>query len=170
MTEPTRASAIADRLAAGGIRVTASLPDSWLTPLISEVTSRETFTHTRVTREDDAVAIAAGAALMGTRSAVLCQNAGALLATNMLAAFAHHHQLPFVVVAAERGRAEDGFYYQSYKGQVAYDVLTAAGLVVHRVEGPGDDWLIERASEQAMMHRKPVVLLCSKAALVGEAA
>jgi sulfopyruvate decarboxylase subunit alpha len=105
---------------------------------------------------------------MGVRSAVLCQNAGVLLATNVLAAFALHHQLPLVVIAANRGGPDDGFFYQMYKGQVCADVARAAGLTVHHVQGPRDDWLFERAHEQAWLQRRPVVLLCSRAALLGD--
>lgn len=165
-----RGEAIHSRLVAGGVTIAASLPDSWLTPTIDAVSADPGIVHTRVTREDDAVAIAAGAALMGAQSAVLCQNAGVLLATNMLAALAHHHQLPFVIVAADRGGPEDSFYYQAYKGAVTSDVVAALRLPIHRVSGPQDDWLIERSCEQALMHRRPVVLLCSKAALTGAAA
>jgi sulfopyruvate decarboxylase subunit alpha len=175
MTEPTsnaaqRAGRIVERLRAGGVELAASLPDSWLSPLIDRVAAHERIRHVRVAREDDAVAVAGGAALMGTRSVVLCQNAGVLLATNMLAAFAHHHQLPLLVVAAARGGAEDGFYYQMYKGQVSVGVAEAAGLTVHQVSTPQDDWLFERASEQAWLQRRPVVLLCSRRALLGDAA
>ncbi|MDQ6524952.1 thiamine pyrophosphate-binding protein [Nocardioides sp. LHD-245] len=169
-TATTRSTAIVDRLKAGGVGLAAYLPDSWLSPLIGEVVADPSILDVRVTREDDAVAIAGGAALMGLRSAVLCQNAGVLLSANVLAAFAHHHELPLVVVAAARGGAEDGFYYQMYKGQVTAGVAAAAGLTVHHVDGPADDWLFEKASEQAWLLRRPVVLLCSRRALLGEPA
>ncbi|PBC35909.1 hypothetical protein CJ178_31220 [Rhodococcus sp. ACPA4] len=162
-----RGEQIAARLAAGGVELAAYLPDSWLTPLIERVIADESIKDVRVSREDDAMAIAGGAALMGRRAAVLCQNAGVLLSTNVLSAFAHHHQLPVVIVAAARGGAEDGFYYQMYKGKVTESVATAAGLAVHHVNGPDDDWLFERASEQAWLERRPVVLLCSRSALLG---
>ncbi|MFS3127929.1 thiamine pyrophosphate-binding protein [Nocardioides sp. Bht2] len=165
-----RARAITDRLRAGGVEVAAYLPDSWLTPLIDQVIDDPAITHVRVSREDDAMAVAGGAALMGKRAAVLCQNAGMLLSANVLAAFALHHQLPLVIVAAARGEANDGFYYQMYKGQVSADVAAAIGLTVHHVNGPEDDWLFERASEQAWLQRRPVVLLCSRDALLGSAA
>lgn len=163
-----RAAHVVNRLRAGGVRLAASLPDSWLGPLLAEVDATEEITHVRAAREDDAVAVAGGAALMGTRSAVLCQNAGVLLATNVLAGFAWHHQIPLLVVAADRGGAEDGFFYQTYKGTVAAGVAAAAGLTVHRVNGPSDHWLFERGSEQAWLQRRPVVLLCARAALVGD--
>lgn len=164
-----RADAIVGRLRAGGIEVAAYLPDSWLTPLIDRVVGEPEIRHVRVSREDDAMAVAGGAALMGKRAVVLCQNAGVLLSANVLAAFALHHQLLLLVVAAARGGAEDGFYYQMYKGQVTAGVADAIGLAVHRVDGPDDDWLFERASEQAWLQRRPTVLLCSRDALLGAA-
>jgi sulfopyruvate decarboxylase TPP-binding subunit len=163
-----RAKQIVDRLCAGGIAMAASLPDSWLAPLLDEIDVTSAMTHVRVAREDDAVAIAGGAALMGTRAAVLCQNAGLLLSTNVLAAFAWHHQLPLLVVAVDRGGPDDGFFYQAYKSQVAASVAASAGLTVHRVGGPADNWLFERGIEQAWLQRRPVVLLCARAALIGD--
>ena len=164
-----RAVAITERLQAGGVEVAAYLPDSWLTPLISEVHASPAIRDVLVTREDDAVAVAAGAALMGSRGVVLCQNAGLLLSTNVLAAMALHHQLPLVVVAAWRGEPHDGFFYQMYKGQVSDDVARAIGLTVHHVRGAEDDWLFERASEQAWLQRRPVVLMATRQALLGAA-
>ncbi len=162
-----RATTIVERLRAGGVEVAAYVPDSWLSPLIEAAVADPQITHVRVVREDDAMAVAAGAALMGKRAAVFCQNAGMLLSANVLAAMTLHHQLPLVIVAAARGGADDGFYYQMYKGQVSNDVARAIGLTVHEVTGPADDWLFERASEQAWLQRRPVVLMCSRDALLG---
>lgn len=163
-----RAATIVRRLKAGGVTIASSVPDSWLGPLIDEVNADHDLRHVRVTREDDGVAVCAGAALMGSRAVLLCQSAGVLLSANTLAAYAHHHQLPLLVVAADRGGPADGYFYQAYKGQVTPGVLTALGLPWHRVASPTDDWLFERGSEQAYVHRRPVVLLCSLAALRGE--
>lgn len=165
---PSRARGIVNGLVDGGVSIVASLPDSWLTPVIQEVLGRDELRHTRVSREDDAAAIAAGAGLMGVRSAVLCQNAGALVSTNMLAAFTNHHQLPFVMIAADRGGPEDGFYYQAYKEHVTADVMKSVGIPVHHLQSPEDDWLIARSCEQAWLHRRPVVLLCTKSFLLAD--
>lgn len=165
-----RGQELVDALRRGGVRLTASLPDSWLSGVIDAAERTPDHTHLRVTREDDAIAIAAGASLMGTRAAVICQNAGVLLSANVLAAMAHHHHIPLVVLAADRGGPEDGFYYQAYKGQVTDKVARAIGLTVHRITSTDRDWVIERAVEQACMQRQPVLVLCSKHALQGEPA
>ena len=35
-----------------------------------------------------------------------------------LGGFAQHHQIPFLVLAAYRGREDDAYYYQVYKGRI----------------------------------------------------
>lgn len=159
---------LVDGLAAAGVSFAASLPDSWLSEVLDAVDRAPGIIHVRVTREDDGAAVCAGAALAGVRSVLLCQNAGVLLATNGLAAYALHHQLPFLVLAALRGGPDDGFFYQAYKGQVTVPVLDAIGLPHHLLDGPADDHLIGDAMNQAWLHRRPVVVLCTRRALLGE--
>lgn len=166
-TDVRRGEAIVERLIAAGVTIGASLPDSWLSGVLDAFDRAQGAVHVRVTREDDGAALCAGAALAGARSVLLCQNAGVLLSANGLAAYALHHQLPFLVLAAHRGGADDGFYYQAYKGQVTEPVLTALGLPHHLVDRSGDDDLITEAMQQAWLHRRPVVVLCSRRFLLG---
>lgn len=165
-----RAQQIVAGLREGGVQLAAYVPDSWLSPLIDAVVAADDITHVRTCREDDAVAVAGGAALMGKRAVVLCQNAGVLLSSNVLAAFALHHQLPLMIIAAARGGADDGFYYQMYKGQVTSKVASGIGLTVHDVRTGADDGLFARGMHQAWLQRRPVLLLCSHEALLGGAA
>ncbi|MFO1286028.1 MAG: hypothetical protein U1F49_05535 [Rubrivivax sp.] len=90
----------------------------------------------RLAREDDGVGLCAGAWLGGMRAALICQNSALLLAANVLAAMAHHHQIPFLVLAAQRGSFDDNQYYQMYKGRVAEPLLSALGLPYHVIDGP----------------------------------
>lgn len=167
MSASTRTGPITRRLVGAGVTVSAALPDSWLGPLIAEVEAEESIRHVSVVREDDGVGICAGASLMGARSVLLCQNAGLLLATNALAGYGLHHQIPFVVIAADRGGAGDNFYYQAYKHSVTYDVMSAVGLRVYRVQSSSDSEIFETAFDEAEMTQHPVVLLCTKRVLAG---
>jgi sulfopyruvate decarboxylase subunit alpha len=160
---------IVEGLKRAGIDLVASLPDKWLGDLIDTIAADPAFTHVRVTREDDGVGICAGAYLGGRKAALVCQNAGLLLAANVLAGYAHHHQIPFLVLAAYRGRHDDGYYYQMYKGRVTVPVLEALGLPHHLVASPADYYLIEEAAREATLARLPVVLLCTRRALLGDA-
>lgn len=164
----SRAEALVDQLVAGGVELAATLPDSWLTAVIERVADHPDLRHVRVTREDDGAAVCAGAALAGKRAVLVCQNAGALLAANGLAAYALHHQLPFLVLAAHRGDHDDGFYYQAYKGAVVPKVLDAIGLPRHHLKSSADDHLVGEALDQAWLHQRPVVVLCSRRALLGD--
>jgi sulfopyruvate decarboxylase subunit alpha len=163
-----RADAITQQLVEAGITLAASLPDSWLGAVIDAVDQQLSIRQLRVAREDDGAAICAGAALAGQRSVLICQNSGLLLSVNGLAGYAVHHQLPFLALAVARGERDDGYFYQTYKGQVTAPVLDAVGIPYHRLTGRDDDWIIGEAMNQAWFYRRPVVVLCSRRSLLGE--
>jgi sulfopyruvate decarboxylase subunit alpha len=164
------AQAIAEQLKRAGITLVATLPDKWLSDVIDAVAADPDMTLVRVTREDDGVGICAGAYLGGRKAALLCQNAGLLLSANVLAGYAHHHQIPFLALAAYRGSHDDGYYYQMYKGRVTLPVLDAIGLPHHLVDGPEDYHFIADGARQAYLNRLPVVLLLTQRAVLGETA
>jgi sulfopyruvate decarboxylase subunit alpha len=163
------AERIVTALVRARIEIAASLPDSWLSPLIERISNEPKIKHIRVTREDDGAGLCAGASLGGRRAVLVCQNAGLLLSANALAGYAHHHELPFLVLAVYRGSYEDRFYYQMYKGLVTEPVLAGLRIpfhVVHRIE---DVAIVAEAVRESWLARKPVVVLLRHAALLGDA-
>ena len=163
----TAARRIVEHLRAAGITLVASLPDKWTGELISLLEGESGLVHVRVPREDDGVGLCAGAALGGRRAALICQNAGLLLSGNALAGYAHSHQLPFLVVCAFRGGADDAFFYQAYKGKVTVPFLDAIQVPYHFVDRPEQLCLIEDGYRQATLWRTPVVLLLNRQVLEG---
>ena len=163
-----KAALILAELKAVGIDLVATLPDSWLTDLIEAIDSDPAMTLIRVTREEEAIGICAGAYLGGRKAAVLAQNAGVLLSTNALAGLAYHHQIPVLLLVAQRGGAEDNQYYQVYKGRVTVPVLDALKLPHHAVIEPTHYALIGKAYRQAQLARVPVLLLFDRLALLGD--
>ena len=163
------ADRIVGALVRAGIEIAASLPDSWLAPLIERIENEPTIKHVRVTREDDGAGLCAGASLGGKRAVLVCQNAGLLLSANALAGYAHHHQLPFLVLAVYRGSYEDRFFYQMYKGLVTEPVLDALRIPFHVVDRIDDVAIVEDAAREASLARKPVVVLLRRAALLDDA-
>ena len=162
------AGRIVSALVAAKVEIATSLPDSWLAPLIARIDAEPKIRHVRVTREDDGVGICAGASLGGKRAVLVCQNAGVLLSANVLAGYAHHHQLPFLVLAVYRGSYEDRFHYQMYKGLVTEPVLEGLRIPYHVVDDVGDASIVGDAVREADLGRKPVVLLFRRAALLGD--
>jgi sulfopyruvate decarboxylase subunit alpha len=155
-------------LHAAGADLVVTLPDSWLAPALTALDASPGVDLVRVAREEDGIGLCAGAWLGGRRALMLCQNAGLLVSVNALAALAHHHQIPVVVVAADRGGLEDGFFYQAYKGRVTCPVLDAIGTPWHRVDSPDGFRLLPDVFRQAELHRRPVVMLATRAALLGD--
>lgn len=169
MTSQQKAAAIVAALQAAGIDLVATLPDAWMTDLIEALAATPGMTLVRVTREDEAVGLCAGAWLGGRRAAVLAQNAGVLLSTNMLAGLAMHHQIPVLLLVAQRGGIDDDQYYQVYKGRVTAAVLAAIGVPHHAVEGPQHYDRIGDSFRQAHLARLPVALLMQRAAFAADA-
>ena len=171
MSEPgaDNAERIVRALVAAKVEVATSLPDSWLAPRIARIEAEPSIRHVRVTREDDGAGICAGASLGGKRAVLVCQNAGVLLAANALAGYAHHHQLPFLVLAVYRGSHEDSFYYQMYKGRVTEPVLRGLGIPHHIVDRIADASVVGDAVRESQLTRGPVVVLLRRSALFGEA-
>ncbi len=163
-----RAELIAKHLRAAGVTLVASLPDQWTGDLIRVLQDDAHMVHVRVAREDDGVGLCAGAALGGRRAALVCQNAGLLLSANALAGYAHSHQLPFLVLCASRGGADDAYFYQAYKGRTTVQFLDALQLPYHVVERAEQLSLIEDGYRQAVVWRTPVVLLLGRRVLSGE--
>ncbi len=169
-TARIRALEIVAALKRAGIDLVATLPDAWLGDLIAALDADSAMTVIRVTREDEGLGICAGAWLGGRRAALVAQNAGLLLSTNVLAGLALHHQIPALMLVAQRGGPDDNQYYQTYKGRVTVPVLAAIGVPHHRVDGPEDFHLVEDGWRQSLLCRMPVALLFSRRALFGEEA
>lgn len=165
-----RAQAIVAGLKRAGIDLVTALPDVWLCDLIAAVAADPAMTLIQVTREDEGVGICGGAFLGGRKAALVAQNAGVLLSANALAGLAMHHQIPFLMLVAQRGGPDDNQYYQVYKGRVTAPVLDAIGLPYRVVERSEDFHLIEEASQQSYLARMPVALLFTRRALQGEEA
>jgi sulfopyruvate decarboxylase subunit alpha len=170
MNANEKAAAIVAQLQAAGIDLVATLPDAWMTGLIEALAATPGMTLVRVTREDEAVGICAGAWLGGRRAAVLAQNAGVLLSVNTLAGLAMHHQIPVLLLVAQRGGIDDDQYYQAYKGRVTAPVLEAIGLPHHAIDGPQHYGRIGQAWRQANLARVPVALLMARAAFEADPA
>jgi sulfopyruvate decarboxylase subunit alpha len=159
------AGCILEHLRAAGVTLIASLPDKWTGDLISLIEQQPDIDHVRVAREDDGIGLCAGASLGGRRAALVCQNAGLLMSGNALAGYAHSHQLPFLVLCAVRGGADDAYFYQAYKGRVTMPFLDALQVPYHVVDQPEQLSLIEDGYRQAELWRTPVVLLLTRRAL-----
>lgn len=82
----------------------AGVPCSFLTPLINRVIASPRLRYVGATSEGEAVAISAGAALAGRRSAVIFQNSGLGNAVNPLSSLNTPFRIPSLIVTTWRGQ------------------------------------------------------------------
>lgn len=143
-----------------GIRVVASVPDTWLGPLIADLEADAAFTALRVTREDEGIALCTGAVLGGAPAAMLLQNGGLLLCGTALTTLPLTHGLPLLLLVSHRGTAEDPTFYHLPKAAAAEGILAALGIPF-RGPDPSADPAAEvvRAQRSAAEAARPFALL-----------
>jgi phosphonopyruvate decarboxylase len=90
-----------------GIEFASGVPCSWLAPLIHSLQSRPGMTYVPAVNEALAVAHAAGAALAGKKSMVLCQNSGVGYLVNPIASLLKPYGIACDFVVSNRAGTPD---------------------------------------------------------------
>jgi sulfopyruvate decarboxylase subunit alpha len=144
------------------VTLAAAVPDTWIGALTAAVRRSPRIRVVDAAREEEAVAIACGAALGGGRGAALMQNAGFLNCGGVLASLVELYRIPCVLVVSFRGDWRDPVYYHAPKGRVTEATLAAWRLPWARAERTGDlAEQVRRGVEFAVESRGPFVLLIS---------
>jgi sulfopyruvate decarboxylase alpha subunit len=99
----TWAEQLLQSLRANDVDLCIYVPDEVLTPLIDGADQDQQMDAFPASREEEAIGIAAGAALGGRRSVVLMQSSGYGNSVNALASLAVPYQLPVLMIIGERG-------------------------------------------------------------------
>ena len=145
-----------------GVTLVPTVPDTWIGWLMEEMRKSSRLRVVDVAREEEAIAIACGAGLVGTRAAVVIQNAGLLNCGAVVASLVHLYAFPCFLLVSYRGDERDPVYYHAPKGRVTEATLTAWSIRHVRAEGreriaaqirQGFDWIDQS--------RSPFVLLFS---------
>jgi sulfopyruvate decarboxylase subunit alpha len=153
---------IVEGLEAGGVTLAASVPDTWIGRLMEAVRRSPAIRVVDVAREEEAVAIACGANLVGGRGAVLIQNAGLLNCGGVLASLVELYRIPCFLIVSYRGDWRDPVYYHAPKGRLTEATLRAWCLPYALADRDGDLALqVRRGVEFAAESRGPFVLLLS---------
>jgi sulfopyruvate decarboxylase alpha subunit len=118
-----------------GVTLVPSVPDTWIGWLMEEMRRSTRLRVVDVAREEEAVAVACGAALTGARAAVVIQNAGLLNCGAVLASLVHLYRIPCFFLVSYRGDERDPIYYHVPKGAVTEPTLRAWNIRHARAEG-----------------------------------
>jgi sulfopyruvate decarboxylase TPP-binding subunit len=156
---PAPAVAIHDGLRAGGIDFAVYLPDSVLHPVMTAVEADPSIDSVVCTREDEGVAIAAGAALAGRTPAVLMEGSGLGLSGLILARTIIHH-VPLLIVASHNRLLGEARSFHAATNLAAEATLTGLGIP-HLLVTDRDRLaeLVEQAAVTAAAQRVVVGLL-----------
>jgi|TARA_B100000315_G_scaffold253026_1_gene291019 sulfopyruvate decarboxylase subunit alpha len=144
-------------------RTAVTVPDSWLGQLLVEIENEATMQLIRATHEEEALAIACGARVGGTRTALFIQNVGILTMGAGLVSLAMRYQIPLLILASFRGTIHDSTFFHIPKGRVTLPVLRAMGLhhAVVRPDAPISQQ-VEQAAAFAEEASLPFVLLMGR--------
>ena len=134
---------IADAAAACGITLVASLPDGWITPLISRFAGDARFRHVAVNREESAIGLCSGAFLSGVGSFALMGASGFLTCIYAITKINYTYQIPLLIGITLRGRPGDGAKFHQSNGLYLEPVIAAIGMPFVPIER-GDGYCAPR--------------------------
>ncbi|NOZ58068.1 MAG: sulfopyruvate decarboxylase subunit alpha [Euryarchaeota archaeon] len=117
---------VAALLQEAGVDLVLSLPCDRVKALHSLLSGR--FRHVPLTREEEGVGIAAGAALSGLRPAMLVQTSGVGNMLNALASLTLLYQLPLFIMISWRGVYREEIVAQRPMGRYVPRLLEALGI------------------------------------------
>lgn len=155
-------SHIAQTLMHNGIELVAYVPDEVTGNLLKLLEADPAFTMISVTREEEGVAVLAGAYLGGKRGALILQGSGLGNALNALSSLAIASQIPMLLIISERGRLGEFNPAQVPFGRATPRILEALGIQAFSI-GAGDDvqGTADGAAKLAFSSSLPVALLLS---------
>ena len=154
---------IFNALKQSGVRIISALPETWLVHLINMADSDSETTLVRLTREEEAIGISAGAHLAGVRSALLMQNHGFLAAINPIVSLSLLYKIPLLMLISYRGHMGERDPWQTQGGMVTEPLLQALGIPIWHLRDPHD--VARRLSDAqtlALAALSPVAVLLTR--------
>src|SRR5436309_2174825 len=152
-----------DALKRSGVKIISALPETWLVHLIAMADEDPEMTLVRITREEEAVGISAGAHLAGVRSALLMQNHGFLAAINPIVSLAFLYKIPLLMLISYRGHMGERDPWQTQGGRVTEPLLRALNIPYDHLCNSNDvGRQIREAQYLAESSHTPVALVLSR--------
>jgi sulfopyruvate decarboxylase TPP-binding subunit len=147
------AQRIADQLAGCGVRLVASLPDNWLTPLIDTVAGDSRFTHVAVNREESAVGLCSGATMGAS---------GFMTVIYAITKINYSYEIPLFMLITLRGAFGDHHKHHVSNGLYLRPVMDAINLPYTIVGRAEEIPQISRAYRHSRTYVRPVVVALTR--------
>src|ERR1044071_8704819 len=129
---------IVDDTAACRVTTVASLPDGWITDLITAYSQDKRFKHVAVNREESAIGLCSGCYLGGIGSMALMGASGFLTCVYALTKINYTYQIPLLIGITLRGRPGDKAKFHQSNGLYLESVIAAINIPFVPIEKAGD--------------------------------
>src|SRR5215510_4416431 len=163
------AARIADVAADCGISLVASLPDGWITQLITRFASDPRFRHVSVNREESAIGLCSGAFLSGTGAFALMGASGFLTCIYAITKINYTYQIPVLIGITLRGRPGDHAKFHQSNSLYLDSIIQSIDMPFIPIERGDDISRIETAYKHSRVMSRPVVVGFTREVLRGEA-
>jgi sulfopyruvate decarboxylase alpha subunit len=134
-------------------------PCGILAPLYGELETAASLKT--VAREDNAVGVAAGAAMTGDSPVVLMQNSGLGQSVNAIASLIVPYQIPILLIVSMRGVAPDTTTENLVMGRLTEPLLNEAGIPTRHLGAEDVADAVSWAESLVVERRRPAALLIS---------
>jgi len=169
--KPTEAISqrIVDETADCGISLVASLPDGWITDLITHYDRDKRFRHVAVNREESAIGLCSGAFFSGLGTFALMGASGFLTCIYAVTKINYTYQIPLLIGITLRGRPGDGAKFHQSNGLYLEAVINAIDMPFIPIERSEDIPKISTAYRHSRVMLRPVVVGFTRELLKGDA-
>ena len=136
---------IADELAECGVKLVASLPDNWISGLITHLEGDPRFRHVPVNREESAIGLCAGASMGGLGSAALMGASGFMTCIYAITKINYSYEVPLLLLMTLRGAVGDPNRHHVSNALYLRRVIDAIDMPCTVIGKPEEISLLSRA-------------------------
>lgn len=150
-----------DSLNRAGVDLVLTLPCDRVKALLALV--EQELSWLPLTREEEGVGIAAGAAMAGRRPAMIVQSSGVGNMLNALLSLTLFYRLPLALIVSHRGIYKEGIAAQVPMGEALPGLLAAAGISYTPISNPEDLHRVENLLAETYVNGQVRAFLMSPA-------
>jgi sulfopyruvate decarboxylase alpha subunit len=153
---------VRDVLKQHNVSLVPYVPDNVLRPLLDLLHADPFFNAFAVSREEEALGIAAGAWMGGQRAIVLMQTSGFATLPNQLASLSVPFQIPTMMIVSERGTLGEFNIGQMLVARTMRPVLDTLAIEHHTITRLDEvEFIFDRSIRQAVATLGPVCFILS---------
>ncbi|MER5539947.1 hypothetical protein [Streptomyces mirabilis] len=152
-----RALKLCGELLESGFSPFFGTPCGILAPLYRQLELRASLRT--IAREDNAVGVAAGAAMAGQCPAILMQNSGLGQSVNAIASLVVPYGIPILLIVSMRGVAPDSTTENIVMGRITEPLLNSSGIPTAMLDEDNTAEQVHWARNLVAEHREPAALL-----------